>query len=323
MNSADNRRPAPRLAIVCPCYNEEEVLDSSLERLMSLLDELAESGRARDDSYVMVVNDGSHDRSWDILKQWHGREPARVKALKFARNAGHQNALIAGMFEAADDAQAIVTMDVDLQDDLNAIPKMLDCYMEGYEVVYGVKVSRTSDPLLKRVTAEAFYKVQQKMGIEIIFNHSDFRMLSSRVVHELELYDERNMYLRGIIPQMGYRSTTVDDVISARTAGYSKFNTSRMLRLALDGITSFSVKPLYRILTLGAIYLLIAFAIGIYVLVSLISGNAEHGWSSMMLSLWFIGGTLLLAIGMVGLYVGRIYVEVKHRPRYHVDEKLK
>ena len=246
----------------------------------------------------------------------------RFKGIDLAHNAGHQKAILAGMLTAVRTADAVVTVDVDLQDDIEAIGRMIDAYNEGYDVVYGVKVSRKADPALKRMTAVAFYRLQQKLGVETVYNHADFRFISRRVVEELSRYGERNLYLRGIIPMIGFRSTTVDDVISEREAGESKYTVSKMFTLALNGITSFSVKPIYSILSTGLIFVLVSVGIGIYVIASLISGTAEHGWASLMLSVWFVGGIVLLAIGMIGLYIGRIFIEVKHRPHYHIREEL-
>ena len=209
-----------------------------------------------------------------------------------------------------------------LNDDLNAIEEMIDAYTQGYDVVYGVKVSRQADPVLKRLSATAFYKLQHRMGVETIYNHADFRFLSRRVLEQLSHYQERNVYLRGIIPLLGFPSTTVDDVIRERTAGTSKYTVRKMFSLALDGITSFSVKPIYGIVYLGGIFVFISILIGIYVLYALISGTAEHGWASLMLSIWFVGGVVLLSIGAVGLYIGKIYKEVKRRPLYNVEEVL-
>lgn len=311
-----------RLAIVCPCYNEEEVIEHSALRLNDLLDRLNAEDKVTADSYVLFVNDGSRDRTWQLISRLHADDSARFKGIDLAHNAGHQKAILAGMMTAAETADAVVTVDVDLQDDIEAIGKMIDAYDEGYDVVYGVKVSRKADPVLKRVTATAFYKLQKQLGVETVYNHADFRFMSRRVVEELARYEERNIYLRGIIPLIGFRSTTVDDVISEREAGQSKYTVSKMLTLALNGVTSFSVKPIYSILTTGFIFVLISIGIGIYVLYSLISGTAEHGWASLMLSVWFVGGITLLAIGVVGLYIGRIFIEVKRRPMYHIREKL-
>lgn len=311
-----------RLAIVCPCYNEEAVLPVSASRLKNLLAELAGQGKVTADSFVLFVNDGSRDRTWDEIVALHQSDPVTFKAIDLAHNAGHQKAILAGMLTAVESADAVVTIDVDLQDDINAIAKMVDAYAEGYDVVYGIKVSRKADPAFKRLTAVAFYKLQRRLGVETVFNHADFRFMSRRVVDELARYGERNLYLRGIIPLIGFRSTTVDDVISERQAGESKYTLSKMLSLAINGITSFSVKPIYSILSTGMVFVLIAIAIGIYVIVSLISGTAEHGWASLMLSIWFVGGIILLAIGIIGLYIGRIYIEVKQRPHYHIRTRL-
>lgn len=310
-----------RLAIVCPCYNEEAVIEKSAIRLRVLLDQMAHDGKITDDSFVLMVNDGSRDHTWDIIKQLH-KTDTRYKGIDLAHNAGHQKAIMAGMMTAIKEADAVVTIDVDLQDDINAIAKMVDAYAEGYDVVYGVKVSRQADPALKRMTAVAFYKLQKALGVETVYNHADFRFMSRRVVEELARYGERNLYLRGIIPLIGFKSTTVDDAISEREAGESKYTLSKMLTLALNGITSFSVKPIYSILTTGLIFVLVSIGIGIYVIASLISGTAEHGWASLMLSIWFTGGIILFAIGIVGLYIGRIYIEVKQRPLYHIREEL-
>lgn len=311
-----------RLAIVCPCYNEEAVIGRSSERLDDLLDRLCTAGKVTADSFVLMVNDGSRDRTWEMIRELHAANPTRFKGVDLAHNAGHQKAILAGMLAAVKTADAVVTVDVDLQDDIEAIGKMVDAYEKGYDVVYGVKVSRKADPALKRLTAVAFYKLQEKLGVETVYNHADFRFMSRRVVEELERYEERNLYLRGIIPMIGFRSTTVDDVISEREAGESKYTFSKMLTLALNGITSFSVKPIYSILSTGLIFVLVSIGIGIYVIASLISGTAEHGWASLMLSVWFVGGIILLAIGMVGLYIGRIFIEVKRRPMYHIREEL-
>lgn len=310
-----------KLAIVCPCYNEEEALPGSIRRLAPLMERMQEEGLVTADSFVLLVNDGSRDRTWEVITRLHGEYPW-VKGLNLAHNVGHQNAIMAGMMTAVQYADGVVTIDADLQDDIECIPKMVREYLAGYDVVYGVKVSREADPFLKRFTATAFYKLQRRMGVRTVYNHADFRFLSKRVVEELSRYGERNLYLRGIIPMIGFPSTTVDDVISEREAGKSKYTLRKMLTLAMNGITSFSVTPIYAILGVGGVFVLISIAIGIYVLVSLLSGNAEHGWSSLMLSLWFIGGVILLSVGMVGLYVGRVFIETKNRPLYHIQELL-
>lgn len=310
------------LGIVCPCYNEEATLPASIARLKALLAQMHATGLITDRSFVMLVNDGSRDSTWELIRKAHDEDP-QFKGLNLAHNEGHQTAILAGMLECADMADGLVTVDVDLQDDVDkCIPEMVRCYEQGYDVVYGVKVSRTADPVMKRLTAVAFYKLQKKMGIETVFNHADFRFLSRRVVKELARYGERNLYLRGIIPMIGFPSTTVDDTISERRAGESKYTLRKMLTLAVNGITSFSVTPIYWILGFGALFLLFAIAIGIYVLIALCTGNTVPGWSSLMLSLWFVGGCTMLASGVVGLYVGRVFIETKRRPLYHLQDRL-
>ena len=310
-----------RLATVSPCYNEEEVLEHSVERLTALFDQMVAEGRISADSFMLFVNDGSLDRTWTLIEQLH-HENKYVKGMDLARNVGHQRAILAGMMKAKEMADAVVTIDADLQDDLAAIPKMVDHFKAGYDVVYGVKVSREADPMMKRMSAQAFYKLQRKMGVESVFNHADFRLMSRRALEMLSEYKERNIYLRGMIPMIGLPSTTVDDVISEREAGASKYTLKKMLNLAMDGITSFSVKPMYYILGLGILFLLTSVGIGIYVLRALILGTAVNGWSSLILSIWFTGGVVLISIGMLGIYIGRIYEEVKRRPLYHVKEFL-
>ncbi len=310
-----------KLAIVSPCYNEEEVLDTSVKRLNELFADLKGKEKISQDSFVLFVNDGSKDKTWEIISRLHEQDD-HIKGLDLSHNVGHQNAIMAGMMQAKDLSDAVITIDADLQDDLQCIEQMVDAYNEGYDIVYGVKVSRKGDPAIKRMTAVAFYKLQEKMGVESVFNHADFRFLSRRVLEALSTYSERNLYLRGLIPLIGYNATTVDDTISERSAGKSKYTLSKMLNLALDGITSFSVKPIYFIMYAGVVFLFISLLIGCYVLYSLITGSAVHGWASLMLSIWLVGGIMMLSIGAVGIYIGKIYTEVKHRPLYHIKEFL-
>ncbi len=310
-----------RLATVSPCYNEEEVLKESTCRLTALFNRMMEEQLISADSLIVFVNDGSSDSSWNVIQELHQQNPL-VCGINLTRNCGHQNAIMAGMMTARAWVDAVVTIDADLQDDLEAIPKMVAALNNGNEIVYGVKVSRTADPLLKRLSAEAFYRLQSSMGVESIFNHADFRLLSRRALDLLANYEERNIYLRGMIPLLGLSSTTVDDVLSERSAGSSKYNLSRMMSLALDGITSFSVRPIYGVIYLGIIFIIIAFCIGLYVLHALIVGTAVPGWSSLILSIWLVGGFVLIGVGIIGVYIGKIYQEVKHRPLYHIKEIL-
>jgi len=310
-----------KLATVSPCYNEEEVLRQSVERLTALFQRMIADGLISADSMMVFVNDGSRDRTWSIISELHQANHF-VRGINLARNVGHQNAIMAGMMTAKEWADAVVTIDADLQDDIECIPQMVNDYIEGYDIVYGVKVSRKADPLMKRLTAQAFYKLQASMGVESVFNHADFRLMSRRALQMLEGYGERNLYLRGLIPLIGLPSTTVDDVISERQAGASKYTLHKMLNLALDGITSFSVKPLYNIIYLGVAFLTISIGIGFYVLHAMIAGTAVPGWSSLILSIWLVGGFVLICLGITGVYIGRIFNEVKRRPLYNIQDIL-
>ena len=310
-----------RLAIVSPCYNEEAVLRQSVERLTQLFERMISQGLIAEDSMMVFVNDGSRDRTWQIISELH-QENHFVRGVNLARNVGHQNAIMAGMMTAKDWADAVVTIDADLQDDIECIPQMVSDLAQGYDIVYGVKVSRQADPFMKRMTAQAFYNLQNKMGVESVFNHADFRLMSRRALEMLAGYQERNLYLRGLIPMIGLPSTTVDDVISERQAGTSKYTLRKMLNLALDGITSFSVRPLYCIIYLGIVFLIISFCIAVYVVRALIVGTAVPGWSSLMLSVWLVGGFVLISIGITGVYIGKIYNEVKQRPLYNIQDIL-
>ena len=310
-----------RLATVSPCYNEEEVLRHSVERLTALFERMISEGLITPDSMMVFVNDGSRDRTWQIIRELHA-ENKFVKGINMSRNVGHQNAIMAGMMTAREWADAVVTIDADLQDDIECIPQMVRHFEAGNDIVYGVKVSREADPFMKKFTAQAFYKLQSSMGVESVYNHADFRLMSRRALDMLATYPEHNLYLRGLIPQIGLQHTTVDDVISERYAGQSKYTLHKMLRLALNGITAFSVKPLFLIFNLGVLFLIIAFCIGIYVVRALIIGTAVPGWSSLILSIWLVGGFVLISLGIVGTYLGQIYTEVKHRPLYHVAEIL-
>lgn len=310
-----------KLAIVLPCYNEEEVLESSIERLHGVLSDLMDKKKISDDSFMLFVNDGSKDRTWQIIEEQHAKNPL-VKGVKLAHNVGHQNAIMAGMDVAKDMSDALITMDADLQDDLAALEKMVDNYIAGYDIVYGVKVSRKADPFAKRFSAMAFYKLQEMLGAKTIFNHADFRLMSRRAVEHLMLYGERNLYLRGIIPLLGYPSAIVDDSISERQAGKSKYTLTKMLNLALNGVTSFSEKPITMILWLGFIFLFISLVMVVYILSSFFTGHVVPGWSSLMMSIWFIGSVILISIGIIGEYIGRIFIEVKHRPLYNIEKIL-
>ena len=310
-----------KLATVSPCYNEEEVLRHSVERLTALFERMIAEGLISSDSMMVFVNDGSRDNTWKMISEQH-RENKFVRGINLSRNVGHQNAIFAGMMTARNWADAVITIDADLQDDIECIPQMVKNFEEGNDIVYGVKVSRQADPFMKRMSAMAFYKLQNSMGVESVYNHADFRLMSKRALDMLADYKETNLYLRGLIPQIGLKSTTVDDVISERYAGTSKYTLKKMLNLALNGITAFSVKPMYAITYLGVLFLIITFCIAIYVVRAIILGTAVPGWSSMILSIWLVGGFVILCIGITGIYIGKIFNEVKHRPLYHIQEIL-
>jgi len=309
------------LAIVVPCYNEEEMLPISLPKLCEFLDKLIDLGKISKDSYLLMVNDGSKDRTWEVLEKWHNDEP-RVRAIKLARNTGHQNALLSGLFTAKEDADMIVSIDADLQDDYTKIEEMVDFYHDGCDIVYGVRSSRESDTFFKRFTAQSYYKFIEMMGVETVYNHADFRLMSKRAVEKLSEYKESNVYLRGMVPLIGYKTATVSYERTVREAGESKYPLKKMLGLAFDGITSFSTKPISFIVGLGIAVLVISFLAAIYAFASYISGYVEEGWTSLILSIWFLGGVQLISIGIIGEYIGKIYKEVKRRPKYNIEKYL-
>ncbi len=310
------------LAIVVPCYNEEEVLPQTNAQLTALLDGMIKDGLAGEGSYILYVNDGSRDHTWDLISGFAGGAN-RVRGLKLAGNVGHQNALMAGLETARQDADVTVSIDADLQDDINAIPEMMRKYHGGCDIVYGVRRKRDTDSFFKRTTAQAFYKFMNGMGVKSVYNHADFRLMSRRALDALCQYEERNLFLRGLVPLLGYKTDKVYYDRLERQAGVSKYPLSKMLSFAIDGVTSFSVKPLRMIFDLGVIFLLISLAILVYVIVSLAEGKGVQGWASLMLSIWFVGGCVLICLSIIAAYIGRIYTEDKHRPRYHIEQYLK
>lgn len=309
------------LGLVLPCYNEEAVLLDSVERLKQLFVHLQQTQRITADSFALFVNDGSKDATWQLIQQAH-QEVGFVKGINLAANVGHQNAIMAGMMTARTMADAVITIDADLQDDLQAISQMVDQFVTGKDIVYGVKVSRQADSWSKKTSAQLYYRLLESMGVKTVYNHADFRLMSKRALDALATYPERNLYLRGMIANLGFQTGTVDDIISPRVAGESKYTLQKMLRLASDGITSFSTRPIELIIYAGVFMMLIALGMFIYVIISLAMGHYTDGWASLMMSLWFIGAVITLAIGVVGTYIGKIYIEVKHRPLYTVADQL-
>ena len=311
-----------RLAIVVPCYNEEEVLEMSSEALREVLNDLIDKRKIAVDSFVMFVNDGSKDRTWELIESEHEKYPYQVYGVKLAKNVGHQYALTAGLITAADLCDICVSIDADLQDDVSVIEYMVDKYHDGCDIVYGVRKERKTDTFFKRFTAQSFYKLMAHMGVNTVYNHADFRLMSCRALRQFSNYREYNLFLRGIVPLIGYKTDCVYYDRKERAAGVSKYPLKKMLALAFDGISSFSTRPIDLILTVGFIIVFLSFIALIYALVSYFTGNVEPGWTSLIISIWFLGGLQLLAIGLVGKYVGKTYIEVKHRPRYNIEKVL-
>ncbi|RSD25502.1 glycosyltransferase family 2 protein [Mesobacillus subterraneus] len=311
----------PILTIVVPCYNEEEVLEDTISQLHNKLEEMISVDLVSDKSKLLFVDDGSKDRTWQIIYKESLDNPV-VKGLKLSRNVGHQNALLAGLFSSKDASDCLVTIDADLQDDINAISQMVKKFREGFEVVYGVRSKRHHDSFFKRFTAESFYKLMDKLGVKLVFNHADFRLMSRRAVEELSQFAESNMFLRGIVPLIGFNATSVFYERKERLAGETKYPLKKMLAFAFDGITSFSVTPIRFVMLIGCLSFFFSLGFGAYFLSLKFFGNTELGWTSLITSIWLIGGLQLIALGLVGEYVGKIYKETKRRPKYIVDIDL-
>ena len=311
----------PLLAIVIPCYNEQEALPVSIPALLALIDEMAAQGLVRPESYILCSDDGSRDDTWDTIERFH-QSDKRVKGIALAHNRGHQYALLAGLMAVTDKCDAAVSIDADLQDDLRAIVEMVEHYLNGDDIVYGVRSSRATDTWFKRTTAHAFYRFQKTMGLDTIYDHADYRLMSNRALHLLSQYGESNLFLRGIIPSIGLRSSRVTYARAARVAGESKYPLKKMIDLSIDGITSFSAKPMRLIFMTGLLLLVITLGVAVWVLIAYFTHRTISGWSSLMLSVWFLGSLILMGIGIVGAYIGKIFIEVKQRPRYAIDRTL-
>lgn len=310
-----------RLAIVVPCYNEEEMLPLTTKELTGVLSDLITKQKIAPDSYILYVDDGSKDSTWELIRKFH-EEEKKVFGLKLAGNVGHQNALTAGMLNAMEHADIMISIDADLQDDTAVMEEMVDKFHEGKDIVYGVRNDRKKDSFFKRTTAQMFYKVMAAFGVKTIYNHADYRLMSKRALQEFSKYQEINLYLRGVMPLIGYETDCVYYERKERVAGESKYPLKKMLALAWNGITSFSVKPIDFITALGGFLIFLCVIAAVYALVSYCNGHTVPGWTSLILSIWFLGGMQLVAIGMIGQYIGKIYIEVKHRPRYNVETYL-
>ncbi|MBQ8338238.1 MAG: glycosyltransferase [Oscillospiraceae bacterium] len=306
---------------VVPCYTEQEVLRETAKRLNEKMESLISQNKINEDSRIVFVDDGSRDGTYAIMQELHSQN-ARLCAVKLSRNQGHQNALLAGLMSVKDTCDAAISLDADLQDDINAIDEMVDRFNEGYDVVYGVRSSRKKDTFFKRTTAQAFYKLMLFFGVEVVYNHADYRLMSARALEALENFSEVNLFLRGIVPLVGFKSTTVSYERGERFAGESKYPLKKMLHFAVDGITSFSVKPIRMVLALGVVILFISIIVLLYSLIRWILGQTVAGWTTIVASIWALGSIQLLALGIVGEYIGKIYKEVKARPRFIIEETL-
>ncbi len=309
------------LSIVVPCYNEVDVLSETTRQLSLLLDSLISEKQISENSFILYVNDGSKDLTWSLIQKFHF-DNKYVKGVNLAGNVGHQNALWAGMTVAKNHADIIVSIDADLQDDVNAIKEMIKKNADGCDIVYGVRNERKTDTWFKRTTALGFYKLMNVMGIKTVYNHADYRLMSNRALEYLLHFKERNLFIRGLVPLVGYRTDCVYYNRAERFAGESKYPFSKMLNFAIDGITSFSVKPIRMIFSIGILFIFIALCVFCWIFYSYFSGQVVSGWSSLMLSVWFCSGCVLTGLGIVGEYIGKIYIETKERPLYNIENIL-
>lgn len=311
----------PVIAIVIPCYNEQDALPVSIPKMLEILDVMVADNIVAPESYILCCNDGSKDSTWQTITDLHAKDP-RVKGISLAHNRGHQKVLLAGLMTVRNNCDAAVSIDADLQDDPKAIIEMVKRFRQGDEIVYGVRSSRATDTWFKRTSAHAFYSLQKKMGVETVFDHADYRLMSNNALNLLAEYGEANLFLRGIVPHIGLKTGIVTYERAERVAGESKYPLSKMLSFSIDGITSFSAKPMRIIFTIGMILLFLDIAVAIWVLIAYFRGITIHGWASLMLSVWFLGSLILIGLGIIGEYIGKIYIEVKHRPRYAIAEKI-
>ena len=309
------------LYLVIPCYNEEAVLPETARQLLNKMNSMFERGMISRESKIMFVNDGSKDKTWEIIEELHASNPI-YSGVKLSRNKGHQNALLAGLMTAKDKADMAISLDADLQDDVDVIDQMVEKYYEGNDIVYGVRSARKTDTFFKKFTAQGFYKLMQAMGVEIVYNHADYRLMSRRALEGLAQFKEVNLFLRGIVPLIGYKSDIVTYERHERFAGESKYPLKKMLAFATDGITSFSIKPIRLITSCGILIFAVSILMLLYFLAVHFMGRTVAGWTSMIISIWAIGGLQLLAIGVVGEYIGKIYLETKARPKYIIETVL-
>lgn len=310
------------LYLVIPCYNEEAVLPETARQLLDKMNSMLDRNMISGESRILFVNDGSKDRTWELIEELHASNPI-YSGVKLSRNKGHQNALLAGLMTAREKADITISLDADLQDDIDVIDQFVEKYYEGCEIVYGVRSARNTDTFFKKFTAEGFYRIINRMGGEVVFNHADYRLMSRRALQEMENYQEVNLFLRGIVPMIGFQTDVVTYERHERFAGESKYPLKKMLALAVDGITSLSIKPIRLIVFLGMFIFLCSIAMLAYSLIQHFLGNTSIGWTSLIVSIWAIGGLQLLAIGVIGEYIGKIYLETKRRPRFIIEKFLR
>ena len=312
----------PVLFIVIPCYNEQEALPITAKRLTELTDDILARGIIDPASRIVLVDDGSRDATWQVISDLHAAD-GRFEGVKLAHNAGHMNALWAGMTLSAERCDCVITIDADLQDDVNAMYGFLEEYGKGADVVAGVRASREKDTFFKRTTAQGFYKLMNKLGVEMVYNHADYRLLSKRALQALLSFGEVNMFLRGMVPMLGFKTAQVTYARGERVAGESKYPQKKMVAFAMEGITSLSNKPIRYVLLVGALCALLGVVMAVYVIASLVRGHTVAGWASIMMSIWLLGGVQLMALGLIGEYIGKIYMETKRRPKFILEEHLK
>ncbi len=308
------------LYVVVPCYNEEEVLRETDKRLNEKLQSMVDNNLISADSRILYVNDGSKDKTWELINEFYEKS-SFSSGINLSKNQGHQNALLAGMFEANEHADIIITMDADLQDDVDVLDEFVNKYNDGCDVVYGVRKSRKKDTFFKRSSAVLFYKLMRNLGVDMVYNHADYRLMSKRAVEALKEFEEVNLFLRGIVPLVGFKSGTVEYERGKRVAGETKYPLKKMIQFAFEGITSFSIRPIRIITISGIIIFIVSFILIIYSIIGHLLGHTVTGWTTLVVALYFLGGFMIFSIGIVGEYIGKIYLEVKHRPRYIIEDK--
>jgi len=312
-----------KIAIIVPCYNEEEVLPETSKRLYEKITELKKNKIICEGSKIIFIDDGSVDKTWSLIEYYFNNDSLNFNGIKLTGNKGHQNALLCGLLSVKNDFDAVISIDADLQDDIGIIEKMIERYQAGYEIVYGVRSSRKNDSFFKRSTAQFFYKLMRLLGVNVVYNHADFRLMGKNSLKALSEYNEVNLFLRGIIPLLGFKTCIEYYTRTERFAGTSKYPLRKMIKFAVEGITSFSIKPIRMITSLGILIFFISIAMMIYFIIRFFTGYTVSGWASIVCSIWGIGGLILLSIGIIGEYIGKIYLEAKHRPRFHVEEYIK